>query len=103
MSKPVNEMKKNPPRSPAVAYLTRLRCPSDFAVGLLLGNDSLFGKLGGGDTNALEAVGDNAVAGGQQGDEHVHRRDGGAVVMIGPSLRFPQKAQGVVGKKLAVQ
>ena len=54
--------------------------------GGVLGDDGLLGQLRGGDADALEAVGDDAVAGGQQADEQVHRRDAGAVVLARPQV-----------------
>src|SRR5262249_43986663 len=61
------------------------------------------GEFGGRDADALEAVGDDAVGGGQQGDEQIHGGDLAAVVFAGAGHGFTEQADDVVGEELAVE
>src|SRR5438128_3426008 len=72
------------------------------ACGVLLGDDRQLGELGGGDADALEALGHDTVGGGEQADEQVHRRDASAAVIGGAGLGLAQQPNHILGAGLAV-
>ena len=60
---------------------------------MLFGDDGQFRELGSGQADALEALGHNAVGGGQQADEEVHAGDLGALIVHSPLVGFAEEAE----------
>src|SRR5437764_1380606 len=85
------------------SFLRSLAALIAAAVAVVLGHDGQLGQLGGGDADALEALGDDAVGGGPQADEQVHGRDLAAAVIGGAVEGLAQQADDVVGEELAVE
>ncbi len=71
--------------------------------GLLLGDDGELGQFRGGDADAFEALGHDAVGSGEQRDEQIHGRDLAAAMIACPLPGFAEQPNHVVGKKFAVE
>src|SRR5688500_2190747 len=69
----------------------------------LLGQDGKFGQSRRGQSDALEALRDNAVRRRQQTDEKVYRSDGAALLAESAAESIAEQTNHVVGEELAVE
>src|SRR4051794_1746224 len=70
---------------------------------VLFGHDGKGSQTFGSQSDALKALGHDAVGSGQQADEQIDGRDGRAVLFVSAAEGFTEQANDVIREELAIE